>query len=75
MGELIEEVLSRARFHHSVEISCLELPLHFTFGLDPFCRDFASTDGLESESRLILAEEADWSTQSHHDDGIPSQQR
>ena len=73
MAKLIKEVLSSRRFYDPIQIGGLELPLHFAFGLHPFCCDLASTDSLESNPGLVLAEEADLAGQSHHSNRIPSQ--
>ena len=73
--ELIEEMVSRCGFHDPVQIGSLKLPLHFAFGLDAFGRDFAPTDGLESEARLILAEKAYLPAQSQYRYGNLRQHR
>ena len=75
MGELIEEVLTSAWFYNPIEISGLELPLHFALRLNAFGCDLAPTDGFESKSRFILTEETYWSGQSSDRYGLPSQQR
>ena len=74
MGELIKEVLTSAWFYNPIEISGLELPLHFALRLNAFGYDLAPTDGFESKSRFILTEETYWSGQSSDRYGIPSQQ-
>lgn len=72
---LVEEMFSGGWFHAAIQVGCLELPRHFAFGLDAFCRDLASTEGFKSKACLLLAEAADLPAQSQHSDGIPSQQR
>ena len=74
LSERVEKVFSSAWFYNPVQIGCLERPLHSALGLDAFDRDLTSTNGLESEARLILAA-AYLSAQSKHDDGIPNQPR
>ncbi len=73
--ELVEEMCSRGWFDDAVEVSCLELPLHFALGLDALSGDLAPTYGLESKPRFILTEEADRSLEFQYDNGIPNQER
>ena len=75
VSELVEEVFASDGFNHAIQVCCLELPLHFAFGLDSFCGDLAPTDGLQSDTCFILAKEAHLPTQSQDRKGIPGQHR
>ena len=59
VSELVEEMVSRCRFRHAVQIGGFKLPLHLADGLDAPGGDLVSTDGLESNTGLILIKEAD----------------
>ena len=67
VSELVAARFSSGWFDNAVPIGGLKLPLHFAFGLEAFCRNFASTDGFASNTRLVLAEEADLSVQYFYD--------
>ncbi len=71
VGEFIKEVLSRCWLHNSIEVGCLELPLHFAFGFDASECNFATADGLETNTGFIFAKESYLPSQSHHCNGDP----
>jgi hypothetical protein len=73
VGEFINEVLSGCWLDYSIEVGCLELPLHFALGFDPSECNFATADGLESNPGFIFTKESYWPSQSHHRDRHPSQ--